>query len=209
MNILQKIIDHKRKELVFIKEQKSIADLEKSKLFSRKTFSLSQSLSDYRKMGIIAEFKRMSPSRGMINSEADAGEVSLGYASAGASGLSILTDLKFFGGRTDDLKITRELNSIPILRKDFIIDEYQVVESKAAGADAILLIAAVLERAHVYELAAISHSLGMEVVLEVHSQDELEKVNEYVNIIGVNNRNLKTFSVNTDVSAYMADKILQ
>jgi indole-3-glycerol phosphate synthase len=207
MTILENIIVNKRKELVFIKEQNAIADLEKCRLFSRDTISLSEFLSDPVKAGIITEFKRMSPSKGIINSEADVREVTHGYTLAGASAISILTDIKFFGGTINDLLIARELNSIPILRKDFIIDEFQVVESKAAGADAILLIAAALERDQVSVLAAMSHSLGMEVVLEIHSPDELKKVNEYVNIIGVNNRDLKNFDVDINVSAEMADKI--
>jgi indole-3-glycerol phosphate synthase len=207
MTILENIIVNKRKELVFIKEQNAIADLEKCRLFSRDTISLSEFLSDPVKTGIITEFKRMSPSKGIINSEADVREVTHGYTLAGASAISILTDIKFFGGTINDLLIARELNSIPILRKDFIIDEFQVVESKAAGADAILLIAAALERDQVSVLAAMSHSLGMEVVLEIHSPDELKKVNEYVNIIGVNNRDLKNFDVDINVSAEMADKI--
>jgi indole-3-glycerol phosphate synthase len=207
MTILENIINNKRKELVLIREQNTFADLEKSRLFSRKTISLSEFLSDPVKTGIITEFKRMSPSKGIINSEADVREVTQGYAYAGASGLSILTDKRFFGGSTNDIMLSRELNSIPILRKDFIIDRFQILESKAAGADAILLIAAALDRNQIFELATISHSLGMEVVLEVHSPDELEMVNEHVNIIGVNNRDLKTFGVNVNISAEMADKI--
>ncbi len=207
MTILDKIIVHKRKEVVALREHTTLRDLEDNKLFSGKTFSLSKFILDPARTGIIAEFKRMSPSKGLINPEAQAGKVTMGYSRAGASGLSVLTDMKFFGGSTDDLILARELNSVPILRKDFIIDEFQVVESKAAGADAILLIAAALERDQVFKLAALSHSLGMEVLLEVHSPGELEMVNEHVNIIGVNNRDLKTLSVNTNVSVEMADKI--
>lgn len=207
MTILERIISDKRKELAFLREHTSIGDLEKSKLFPRKVLSLAESLSDPVRTGIIAEFKRMSPSKGVINSEAHVGEVTMGYSRAGASGLSVLTDMKFFGGSCDDLILARELNFIPILRKDFIIDEFQVVESKAAGADAILLIVAALGRNQVKKLARLSHSLGMEVILEVHSPGELEMVNEHVNIIGVNNRDLKTFNVNTSVSVEMADKI--
>ena len=207
MNILDKIIAHKRKEVDALGKQTTFMDLENQKLFSRKTLSLSGFISDPARTGIIAEFKRRSPSKGVINSEADIGKVTTGYSGAGASGLSVLTDRKFFNGSLDDLILTRELNTIPVLRKDFIIHEFQILESKAAGADAILLIAAALSSDQVFNLAKIAHSLNLEVLLEVHSQGELEMANEYVNIIGVNNRDLKTFSVNIEVSVEMADKI--
>jgi len=190
-----------------LREQTSFRDFENRKLYRRETLSLSNSILNPTGTGIIAEFKRMSPSKGVINSNAHIGEVTVGYVHAGASGLSILTDKKFFGGSCDDLILARELNLIPVLRKDFIIDELQVVESKAAGADAILLIAAALGREQVFKLSALSHSLGMEVLLELHSPGELEMANEHVNIIGINNRDLKTFSVNINVSVEMADRI--
>ncbi len=140
--------------------------LKKVSCFSEKLLSLSEFLSDPVKTGIIAEFKRKSPSKGVINSEADVGEVTQGYSRAGASGLSILTDMKFFGGSCDDLIRARELNTIPILRKDFIIDEYQVIESKAAGADAILLIAAVSGGGIRFSACNSVTFLGMEVFLK-------------------------------------------
>jgi indole-3-glycerol phosphate synthase len=207
MTILDKIIANKRNEIAFLRENTTIKDLEQSNLFSRKTESLSVSLSDPLKTGIITEFKRMSPSKGVINSGALISEVTRGYAHEGASGLSILTDMEYFGGSCKDLAIARGLNTIPILRKDFIIDEFQVLESKASGADALLLIAAVLERDQVLNLATLAHSLGMEVLLEVHSMAELELINEHIDIIGVNNRDLNTFRINTDISLEMADKI--
>jgi len=207
MTILEKIIAHKKKELVALKENSTVRDLENNKLFSRETLSLSDSILNPVRTGIIAEFKRKSPSKGIINSQAQVGEVTLGYARAGASGLSILTDRKFFGGGCDDLVLARELNVIPILRKDFIIDEFHVIESKAAGADAILLIAAVLGKNQVLKLASLSHSLNMEVLLEIHSPLELNMVNNFVKIIGVNNRDLNTFRVNTKISFDLADKI--
>lgn len=207
MTILEKIIDNKRRELAILKKHNSIDELEKSRFFSRDTLSLSRFLTDPDKTGIIAEFKRKSPSKGIINTQADVSEVSKGYSQEGASGLSILTDKIFFGGSINDLETAREINNIPILRKDFIIDEFQVLQSKAAGADAILLIAAALEAEQISRLAATSHSLGMEVILEVHRPDELAKLSENVNIIGVNNRDLKTFIVDINVSIDMADKI--
>jgi len=207
MTFLERIIASKRKEIQDAKDRIPYHELEKSKYFTEKPFSLSASLSDGQGKGIIAEYKRMSPSKGIINSVSSVGKVTTGYAKAGASGLSVLTDTRFFGGNIDDLIITRELNSIPILRKDFIIDEYQVIESKAAGADAVLLIAAAIDKESLRSLATLASSLGMEVVLEVHSPGELEAADKHVSVIGVNNRDLRTFKVNTDLSIIMAEKI--
>ena len=200
MTILQKIIAHKKNEPAALKENLAIRSLENNELFSRKTLSLSDSVLNPARSGIIAEFKRKSPSKGIINSQVQVGEVTLGYNRAGASGLSILSDGKFFGGSCNDLLLARELNSIPILRKDFIIDEFQVIESKAYGADAILLIAAVLDKKQVFKLAKLSYSLSMEVLLEIHSARELIMINDYVKIIGINNRDLNTFRLNTKIS---------
>ncbi len=207
MTILEEIISEKKKEVAERKKHTSLRHLEKSMLFSRDTLSLRQSLKDPVKTGIIAEFKRKSPSKGVINSLADVGYVTTGYAREGASGLSVLTDNKFFGGNIDDLLIARKFISIPLLRKDFIIDEFQVVESKASGADAILLLAAALENEEIVRFARLSHSLGMEVILEVHSMSELELINEDIDIIGVNNRDLRTFSVDLNISVKIAEKI--
>ncbi|TAL66466.1 MAG: indole-3-glycerol phosphate synthase TrpC [Bacteroidetes bacterium] len=207
MTILDKIIENKKKELEILASVTSIRDLENSRLFNLEIFSLSESLLDRSKTGIIAEFKRKSPSRGIINSLSSVREVTSGYIREGASGVSVLTDTQFFGGSNADLLNVREKGMFPILRKDFIIDEFQVVESKSLGADAILLIAAALGKSEILNLARLSRSLGLEVLLEIHEPKELDMVNQYVNIIGVNNRNLKTFEVNTDISEELADKI--
>ena len=207
MNILDKIVQNKKKELQHLMELTSVRDLEKSLLFNRRTISLSESLSANTGTGIVAEFKRKSPSRGILNSLSSVKEVISGYIREGASGLSVLTDNRFFGGSANDLLCARENSIIPILRKDFIIDEFQVVESKSIGADTILLIAAILEEKTIFRLARLARSLGLEVILEIHEQDELHKVNSYINIIGVNNRNLKTFGINTDVSEKLSEKI--
>jgi indole-3-glycerol phosphate synthase len=209
MTILDKIIENKKKELEVLAGMTAVKDLENSRLFKRETISLSEFILDKTKTGIIAEFKRKSPSKGIINSSSLVEEVTSGYFRAGASGVSILTDTQFFGGSNSDLLHAREKSLFPILRKDFIIDEYQVIESKSIGADAILLIAAALEKQIIVNLSQLARSLGLEVLLEIHEQDELDKVNQYVNIIGVNNRNLKTFEVNTDISDKIADKIPQ
>ncbi|MGD0756670.1 MAG: indole-3-glycerol phosphate synthase TrpC [Bacteroidales bacterium] len=207
MTILNKIIENKKKELNLLAGMTAVRDLENSRLFKRETISLSEFILDKTKTGIIAEFKRKSPSKGIINSSSSVEEVTSGYFRAGASGVSILTDTQFFGGSNSDLLHAREKSLFPILRKDFIIDEYQVIESKSIGADAILLIAAALEKQIIVNLSQLARSLGLEVLLEIHEQDELDKVNQYVNIIGVNNRNLKTFEVNTDISDKIAEEI--
>jgi indole-3-glycerol phosphate synthase len=207
MTILDRIIENKKRELKLLSSRTSLEDLKKSKLFKRETISLSQSILDKDKTGIIAEFKRKSPSKGVINSLSKVEEVASGYFREGASGVSVLTDNQFFGGSNADLENARVKGLFPILRKDFIINEYQVIESKSIGADAILLIAATLGIKEILSLSKLSRSLGMEVLLEVHELEELEKVNQHINIIGVNNRNLKTFEVNTDISVAIAEKI--
>jgi indole-3-glycerol phosphate synthase len=207
MTILDKIIENKKKELAVLTGVTSVRNLENSRLFKREIISLSEFLLDKSKTGIIAEFKRKSPSKDNINSSSSVEEVTSGYFREGASGVSILTDKQFFGGSASDLLHAREKGLFPILRKDFIIDEYQVIESKSIGADAILLIAEALGNQKILNLSRLARSLGLEVLLEIHEPDSLEKVNQYVNIIGVNNRNLKTFEVNTDISEKIAEKI--
>jgi indole-3-glycerol phosphate synthase len=207
MTILDKIVANKKKELEVLTALSSVRDMEKSRLFKREPVSLSEFLLDKNRTGIIAEFKRKSPSKGVINSLSPVVDVTNGYFNEGASGVSVLTDYKFFGGSPSDLMNARKKSSFPILRKDFILDEYQVIESKAIGADAILLIATILEKKEVLNLSRLARSLGLEILLEVHEQNELDKVNQYINIIGINNRNLKTFEVNTDVSEKIAHRI--
>ncbi len=207
MNILSDIIANKIKEVRLVSERIPLADLKKTDCFSGGTLSLSDYLLDANKSGIIAEYKRKSPSGGMINSTANVIEVTKGYSSAGASALSVLTDNKFFGGSLTDLSEARECNNIPVLRKDFIISEYQVFESRSIGADAVLLIAAVLDGNRLRDLARLAQSLGMEVLMEIHNASELEKLNGYVDIIGVNNRNLNTFEVDINTSIELAEII--
>lgn len=206
MTILDKIVATKWQEIERNKALRSVADLEKMPFFERATFSLKQSILDPSKNGIIAEFKRRSPSKGLINGSAKPEDVTAQYAAAGASGLSILTDLDYFGGREEDVLVSR-FNSIPILRKEFIVDEYQILEAKAMGADVILLIAACLSPAEVKRLAAFAQSLQLEVLLELHDEAELEHMNVYTGIVGINNRNLKTFEVDIEKSLLMAERI--
>ncbi len=205
--ILDKIIDYKRAEVFERKEKHSVKELAKSEYFQDTCFSLTDFLLDDTKTGIIAEFKRKSPSKGVINDKVRVEEVTQAYSKHGASALSILTDTPSFGGTTDDLLTARNVNDIPILRKDFIIDSYQIVEARSMGADIILLIAACLTPNETFKLAQFAWELGLEVLLEVHDRDELIHCNEYVNVVGVNNRNLKDFSVDINRSVELAEHI--
>jgi indole-3-glycerol phosphate synthase len=201
MNILDNIIEQKKKEVETRKSLYPVKLLEQSIFFGSPVVSLKKYVERPDKTGIIAEFKRKSPSKGMINQYASVERTSIGYMQAGASALSVLTDKEFFGGANEDLMVARKFNYCPILRKDFTIDEYQVIEAKSIGADAILLIAAVLSPAQSRALAAFAHSLGLEVLLEVHDEIELKAQAEIgADLIGVNNRNLKTFEVSIEVS---------
>ncbi|MBL0329116.1 MAG: indole-3-glycerol phosphate synthase TrpC [Bacteroidetes bacterium] len=207
MNTLEQIIAQKKKEVA---ERKSLYPeklLERSTFFESPTVSFKKYLLRTDKLGIIAEFKRKSPSKGMINKYADVERTSIGYMQAGASALSILTDTEFFGGKNEDLTTARKFNYCPILRKDFIIDEYQIVEAKSIGADAILLLANVLNADQIHQFARFAKSFGLEVLLEVRDKDELQSVNEFVDAVGVNNRNLKDFTVNISQSFEFANLI--
>jgi indole-3-glycerol phosphate synthase len=164
-------------------------------------------LLDKTKTGIIAEFKRRSPSKGIINDKASVEEVSQGYAANGASGISVLTDEEFFGGTLADLQKAAIINKVPLLRKDFMIDEYQLHEAKAYGASVILLIAACLSVDEVKSLATTAKNLGLEVLLEVHNEQELEHICDEVDLVGVNNRDLKTFKVSLEQSAQLSELI--
>lgn len=208
MDILEKIIAHKLKEVADRKSLFPEKLLEQSLYFEGQSISLKKYLLREDMSGIIAEFKRKSPSKGMINAHAKVEKTTIGYMQAGASALSVLTDSEFFGGKSEDLSTARKFNFCPVLRKDFIVDEYQIIESKSIGADAILLIAAALEPQKLKSLAAFAKGMGLEVLMEVHNQEELENnLNEHLDVVGVNNRNLKTFEVSTDISKSLAPHI--
>lgn len=210
MTILDKIVAQKIIEVAEAKTTISIASLAKEPLFSRETISLSTRLKADGSSGVIAEHKRKSPSKGIINDQLTVAFVTNGYATAGATGLSVLTDSDFFGGSKDDLQKARAANpDTPILRKDFMIDTYQLYEAKAWGADVILLIAACLSPTQIEELSQKAHELGLEVLLEIHDEEELERSPlANIDIIGVNNRNLKNFAENNvNASLALADKI--
>ena len=207
MNILDTIVERKRAEVVERKQQKSLDTIMADAGYTRKTISLVEELSKPNASGIIAEFKRKSPSKGIINDQVDPVEVTKAYQDAGASAVSILTDEYFFGGNDQDLLRARQALDIPILRKEFIIYEYQVHEAKAMGADLILLIAACLSKEEVLRFSTVARSLGLEVLLELHDEDELEHVCDTVDLVGINNRSLKTFDVNIERSLKMASQL--
>lgn len=208
MNILDKIIEAKKLEIKHQKELIDIEVLQDIPDFFRECNSLRANLLKDGSSGIIAEFKQRSPSKGDINLSAKVDKVTEAYRKAGAAGLSVLTERSFFGGSQSNLVIAREHNpDIPILRKDFMIDPYQMVEAKAYGADVILLIAACLSKSKAIELAQAAKELGLEVLMEIHNEEELDIVNNYVDIVGVNNRNLKTFEVNIETSVELGNLI--
>ena len=206
MNILEKIIEHKKLEVAKQKKLMPVDNLDKLPFYNRATVSLQRFVTDEKRTGIIAEFKRQSPSKGIINDRDSVEAVTKAYADFGASGISILTDTPFFGGSLDDLQCARD-NNVPLLRKDFMIDEYQVIEAKAYGADVVLLIAACLSPKEIKQLASTANNLGLEVLLELHEESELGHICESVHLVGVNNRNLRSFEVNLEHSINMAGKI--
>lgn len=207
MNILQKIITDKRLEVNLRKQLIPIKQLEHSILFERETISLSKKLKDS-STGIIAEHKRRSPSKQVINHDLNIFDVAKGYQEAGVCGMSVLTDGKYFGGSLDDLLTARASCNLPLLRKGFIIDPYQIIEAKAYGADVILLIAAILTREDIKQLSKLAKSLNLDVLLEVHNKTEIDKsLMPTLDMLGVNNRDLKTFNVSLETSKTLSDYI--
>lgn len=209
-DILQEIIAQKRLE---VERQKKIVSPELlegyiSSALKRNGRSL-RAVLEASPTGIIAEFKRKSPSKGWIFLGADVEKVLPAYELAGASACSVLTDYPFFGGSLDDLQTARQFVALPLLRKEFIIDPYQLVEARIAGADAVLLIASVLTPEMCFDLAEAANGLQMEVLLEVHTENELGHLNQFINLIGINNRNLGTFDTSLDHSFRLAEKVLQ
>ena len=207
MDILEKIVADKRKEVLLKKNIIPLYQLEKSVLFERNTVSLAEQLKNSN-TGIIAEHKRRSPSKSVINQKVSVQEVAQGYEIAGVCGMSVLTDGKYFGGSLDDLLLARSATNLALLRKEFIIDPYQIIEAKAYGADAILLIAAILNRTEIKEFSEIAKGIGLDVLLEVHNEEELQKsIMPSLDMLGVNNRNLKTFEVSLETSKVLSEKI--
>jgi len=208
MNILDKIIVRKKEEIAAAKNEVPLQELEKYPLYNRTCHRLRDFVLAENRTGIIAEYKRASPSKGVINDRSTVQEVVKGYADAGASAISVLTDHDFFKGSLTDLQQARSVVAVPLLRKDFVIDEYQIAEAKAYGADIILLIAAVLDPAEVERLAKYAKSLGLDVLLEIHNEQELEgNTIDEIDAIGVNNRNLKDFTVSIENSLNLVSHI--
>lgn len=208
MNILEQIIENKRREVAEEKNRVNLSELKGMPAFRREPLSLAKNLLDASKTGIIAEFKRKSPSKGMINGTASVEEVVRDYAKWGASAISVLTDEQFFGGSIEDFTAARAVVPLPLLRKEFIIDEFQIVRSKALGADVILLIAAALKSpAFTRDLAIFAKNTGLQVLLELHAEEELEHICDEVDAVGINNRNLKTFAVDLEQSMRLARQI--
>lgn len=213
MDILSEITDHKRIEVELQKQavspeqlREQVRDLMENSPAPRRSMKRALASSP---AGIIAEFKRRSPSKGWIYETAKADEIPAAYEAAGASAISILTDEKFFGGSLRDIRTARPLVDIPILRKDFIIDEYQLLQARIAGADAVLLIAACLTQEECADLTARAHALGLEVLLETHSPRELAYISKDVDMVGVNNRNLGTFVTDVENSFRIAGQLRQ
>ncbi len=204
-DILFKIVEHKRAELA----KCDFGDIEaQARAATRPTISMSRSIRESRCGGIISEFKRRSPSKGWINEAADPKVIVAGYQSAGAAACSVLTNEEFFGGCIADLEAAREVaTTLPLLRKEFIVDERQIFEARVAGADAVLLIAACLSVEECRRLASVAHGVGLEVLLEIHTEEELGHLNEYVNMLGVNNRNLGSFVTDVEISFRLANRM--
>lgn len=206
MTILDKITADKIKEVILRKSLIPTSQLEKSVLFTKQTESLATAV--IQGTGIIAEYKRRSPSKSVINNSLSVQDVAQGYENAGVSGMSVLTDGKYFGGSLDDLIIARASTRFPLLRKEFIVDEYQIIEAKAYGADAILLIAATLSRKQIETFSKLAKSLGLDVLCESHNEEELQKsIMSSVDLLGINNRNLKTFDVSLETSKELIKQI--
>jgi len=207
MNILDKIVAQKRIEVKQHEEFKTIDKLKSYDCYKAAVPSLKTYLTDGKHNGIISEYKRQSPSKGVINSMSTVEDVVPKYEEAGVSGISVLTDSEFFGGNKSDLIGARKLTTVPLLRKDFMISPYQVHEAKAIGGSAILLIAAILSYQEAEELSKLAKDLGLDILMEVHSKEELDIVNPLVDVVGVNNRNLKTFEVSLQQSIDLAKQM--
>lgn len=208
MTILDDIVEHKKNQVAKAKELYPVKLFEESEHFDAPCISFTNYLKRTDKVGIIAEIKRRSPSKGVFHESLSVEDLSIGYMQAGATGLSILTDKKFFGGVNEDLRTARRFNYCPLLRKDFIVDEYQIVEAKAIGADAILLIAAILSPEEIAKFAQQAHRLGLQVLLEVHTREEIASSPlAAVDMVGINNRDLKTFTVSLETSLSLAQHL--
>lgn len=207
MEFLKKIIHHKRSELIARKMLRPENDLTRSIFYNRQPVSLFDKLAAVSGPSVIAEFKRRSPSKGFLNQYANVSEVVPGYQEAGAAAISVLTDEYFFEGSLTDLSEARSMVRLPILRKDFILDPYQITEAKSYGADVVLLIGAILEKNQLLDLHRRAIDLGLEVLVEIHREDELEKLPGSIRLLGINNRDLDTLEVDVKTSLDLVPKL--
>lgn len=206
-NILDKIVERKKEEVALAKQQMPLSLLQAKPAYHDAVVSASHRIRSGVQPAVITEFKRCSPSKGWIKQGAEVSQIVPGYCSYGAAAISVLTDTDFFGGSLQDLELAASIVDCPLLRKDFTINAYQLHQAKAYGADLILLIAAILTPSQVQELAEEAKNIGLEVLLELHAEEELAHVCEAVDLVGINNRNLKNFEVNLDHSIRMANAL--
>jgi len=208
MNILETIVEHKREEITTRKSKVKSSALSDMEFYVRQPLSMTKALRQERRFSIIAEIKRSSPTAGSIKQNISPQSLAQEYESNGAAGISVLTDERFFSGTLDDLKCVRQAVSLPLLRKDFIIDEYQLFEAKAYGADAILLIAAILEKSQLMEYHSAAGELGLECLVELYEQKEIDKLNfDRMKLIGINNRDLRTFTIDLNRTFEIAQHV--
>ena len=208
MNFLNEILDTKKTEISKLKERYSLSSFKEMEFFENNIISLREALDKSKAISIIAEIKKASPSKGIIREDFNHVSIAKTYFESGANAVSILTDLNFFQGSIEYLKDINSFKNAPLLRKDFIIDEYQIFESKAYGADSVLLICEVLSKNQITELTQAANEIGLEELLELHSENQLDKINYDINkIIGINNRNLNDFSVDLSTSINISKQL--
>jgi len=208
MNILEQIVETKKEEVKKIKRDYSLSFFKDSEFFEKKALDFKKALSSDNDLAIIAEVKKASPSKGLIRPDFDPVEIADVYFEYGANAVSVLTDEKYFMGSLEYLKEIAKIKSAPVLRKEFIIDEYQVYQSKYAGADAILLISEILSAEQIKELTIAAREIGLYVLLEMHSDVQMPKIDFALNnILGINNRNLENFSVDLHTTEKIADSL--
>jgi indole-3-glycerol phosphate synthase len=201
MNILNEILELKEKEISGLRRKYSLSSFTEMEYFETETLSFYNSIKDNSELSIIAEVKKASPSKGIMKENFNHIEIAETYFQNGANAVSVLTDENFFKGKLTYLQDIASFKSLPLLRKDFIIDEYQIFQSKAFGADFILLISEILSKNQVAELTHAAYEIGLEVLLELHSEEQLSKIDFNLNkLIGINNRNLSDFSVDINTS---------
>lgn len=208
MNFLNEILEVKKEEVKKLKGFRKLSTLGEEEFFDKEPLNFSQSIKNDNRLGLIAEIKKASPSKGIIKENFNHIKIAKEYMQSGVDVISVLTDEKFFQGNIHFLKEITQIKNVPLLRKDFIIDAYQIYEAKANGADAVLLIAEALSAAQINELTNAAHECNLEVLLELHSREQFSKIDFRLNkIIGINNRNLETFQVDLETTISLSQQI--